>query len=94
MLRVYSKIMTFLAKFVISKYVYKNLVFCCDKVEHSFSQHTSRKIKKQTSSSGFDYHAGAGASSTSVGPSTANWLAEHRADLTLPSMPKPLLSFI
>ena len=35
------------------------------------------------SSSDFDLYAGAGASSTSVGPSPGNWLAAHRADLTL-----------
>ena len=30
----------------------------------------------------FDYHAGAGASSTSVGPLPGNWLAARIADLT------------
>ena len=36
-----------------------------------------------SSSSGFDEHAGVGASSTSVGHSPGNWLAAHRADLNL-----------
>ena len=36
-----------------------------------------------TTSSGFDYHAGAGASPTSVGLSPGNWLAAHSEALTL-----------
>ena len=38
---------------------------------------------KSSLASGFDKRVGAGASSTSVGLSPGNWLAGHRADLTL-----------
>ena len=36
-----------------------------------------------SSSSGFDLHASAGVSSTSVGPSPGHWLAAHRTELNL-----------
>ena len=38
---------------------------------------------KSLSSSGFGQRSGAGAASTSVGPSPGNWLAAHTADITM-----------
>ena len=49
----------------------------------TISSSSSSSSSSASSSTGFDYNAGVGASSKSVGHSPGNWLAAHRANLTL-----------